>query len=105
MPVINRIADFQAEMTGWRHDLHAHPETAFEENRTADAVAPLRAGQVSASLIGFLVIYAIVFSAGALYILRLIAQGPDEDGPPASVRPRAPGSPLAAIEERPCAPL
>jgi amidohydrolase len=41
MPVINRIADFQAEMAGWRHDLHAHPETAFEERRTADIVAHL----------------------------------------------------------------
>ena len=41
MPVINRIADFQAEMAAWRHDLHAHPETAFEEQRTADTVARL----------------------------------------------------------------
>ena len=35
MPVINRIADFTADMTAWRRDLHAHPETAFEERRTA----------------------------------------------------------------------
>jgi amidohydrolase len=41
MPVINRIADFQADMTTWRRDLHAHPETAFEEHRTADIVARL----------------------------------------------------------------
>ncbi len=41
MPVINRIADFQAEMAAWRHDIHAHPETAFEERRTADIVARL----------------------------------------------------------------
>ena len=41
MPVINRIADFQAEMTAWRRDLHAHPETAFEERRTAENVALL----------------------------------------------------------------
>ena len=41
MPVINRIADFQAEMAAWRHDLHSHPETAFEERRTADTVARL----------------------------------------------------------------
>lgn len=41
MPVINRIADFQAEMAGWRHDLHAHPETAFAEHRTAELVARL----------------------------------------------------------------
>jgi amidohydrolase len=41
MPVINRIADFQAEMAEWRHNLRAHPETAFEEHRTADIVAGL----------------------------------------------------------------
>src|SRR3546814_9301456 len=28
-----------AELTDWRRDLHAHPETAFEEVRTADFVA------------------------------------------------------------------
>src|SRR5262247_3186041 len=39
MPVINRIASFQNDMTEWRHDLHRHPETAFEEVRTADIVA------------------------------------------------------------------
>lgn len=39
MPIINRIADYHAEMTAWRRDIHAHPETAFEEYRTADVVA------------------------------------------------------------------
>src|SRR5512139_1662033 len=39
MPVINRIASFHKDMTGWRHDIHSHPETAFEEVRTADIVA------------------------------------------------------------------
>src|SRR6266851_809982 len=41
MPVINRIADFQAEMAGWRHYLHTHPETAFAEQRTSELVAGL----------------------------------------------------------------
>jgi amidohydrolase len=39
MPVINRIADFHPDLTAWRHDIHAHPETAFEEHRTAEFVA------------------------------------------------------------------
>src|SRR5919199_1740395 len=39
MPIINRIADYHAEMAAWRRDIHAHPETAFEEHRTADLVA------------------------------------------------------------------
>ena len=37
MPIVNRIADFHADLTAWRHDIHAHPETAFEEKRTADS--------------------------------------------------------------------
>jgi amidohydrolase len=41
MPVINRIADFHAEMAGWRHQIHAHPETAFEEHKTAELVSRL----------------------------------------------------------------
>src|SRR5262249_41868038 len=39
MPILNRIADFHSEMTAWRRDIHAHPETAFEEKRTSDEVA------------------------------------------------------------------
>jgi hippurate hydrolase len=39
MPILNRIAAFQDEMVAWRRHLHAHPETAFEENATAAFVA------------------------------------------------------------------
>ncbi len=39
MAIINRIGEFQDEMTAWRRDLHEHPETGFEEHRTAAVVA------------------------------------------------------------------
>src|SRR6202047_610962 len=39
MPIPSRIAEFHAEMTAWRRDIHAHPEMAFKENRTSDFVA------------------------------------------------------------------
>ncbi len=39
MPVINRIADFSPEMTGWRRHLHAHPELRFDCHKTAAFVA------------------------------------------------------------------
>src|SRR5262245_61122889 len=41
MPIINRIAEFHAEMTEWRRRIHAGPETAFEERETAALVAEL----------------------------------------------------------------
>ena len=39
MTTIDSIREFHPEMTAWRHDINAHPETAFEELRTADIVA------------------------------------------------------------------
>jgi amidohydrolase len=39
MPIVNRLADMQAEITAWRRDIHAHPEILFEVHRTAASVA------------------------------------------------------------------
>jgi amidohydrolase len=39
MAIVNRIAAFHDDMAAWRRELHAHPETAFEEHRTSDFVA------------------------------------------------------------------
>jgi amidohydrolase len=39
MPILNRIAAFQPDMTAWRHDLHQHPELGFQEHRTSAVVA------------------------------------------------------------------
>ena len=39
MPIENRIAEFHTDMTAWRRDIHAHPEIAFEEQRTAEVIA------------------------------------------------------------------
>ena len=41
MPVINRVADLQAEIAEWRRDFHAHPELQYDVNRTAGRVADL----------------------------------------------------------------
>ncbi|MFT6076408.1 MAG: hippurate hydrolase [Yoonia sp.] len=41
MPVINRIADFAQDMTGWRKHLHAHPELRFECYETAKFVVKM----------------------------------------------------------------
>jgi amidohydrolase len=39
MPIVNRIAGMQAEVTAWRRDIHAHPEILFDVQRTAASVA------------------------------------------------------------------
>jgi amidohydrolase len=39
MPIVNRVADLQAEIAAWRHDFHAHPELQYDVHRTAAAVA------------------------------------------------------------------
>lgn len=35
MPIKNRFADMQAEITGWRHHLHENPELLYEVHQTA----------------------------------------------------------------------
>jgi amidohydrolase len=39
MPIVNRVAALHADITGWRHDLHAHPELLYDVHRTAASVA------------------------------------------------------------------
>lgn len=39
MPILNRVASFQQDMTEWRRDLHAHPEIGLDLPRTSAIVA------------------------------------------------------------------
>src|SRR5690349_1396276 len=39
MPIINRVAAMQDEITEWRRDMHANPEILYEVHRTAGLVA------------------------------------------------------------------
>ena len=87
-------AGFVAVISGWIvAEVGRQPYVIYGVLRTADAVSPVGAGQVSASLLAFMTIYAIIFSVGVLYILRLIAEGPE--GPPQDAD-EPPGNPLAA---------
>ncbi|MEP3275472.1 MAG: M20 aminoacylase family protein [Stappiaceae bacterium] len=39
MPIVNRFADLHEEITGWRRDIHQHPELLYDTVRTANVVA------------------------------------------------------------------
>ena len=39
MNVIPRLHELHSEMTAWRRELHAHPQTAFEETFASDLIA------------------------------------------------------------------
>jgi metal-dependent amidase/aminoacylase/carboxypeptidase family protein len=39
LPIINRVAGFEDEITGWRRHLHSKPELGYEEHGTASFVA------------------------------------------------------------------
>jgi cytochrome d ubiquinol oxidase subunit I len=93
-------AGFIAVIAGWTvAEVGRQPYVVYGFLRTADAVSPVGAGPISISLLVFLIVYALVFCVGALYILRLIGQGPGvvpAEAP--SSTPRPPGSALGAAE-------
>jgi cytochrome d ubiquinol oxidase subunit I len=91
---------FIAVIAGWTvAEVGRQPWVVWHVMRTAAGASPVGPHQVSASLLAFLAVYAVIFSAGALYILRLMARGPAKvDEPPAD---RALGTPMAAAPPEP----
>lgn len=41
MPIINRVAEFHAEITAWRRDFHQNPELQYDVHRTSARAAEL----------------------------------------------------------------
>jgi cytochrome bd ubiquinol oxidase subunit I len=73
---------FIAVLTGWvTAEVGRQPWTVFGILRTANAVTPTLTGpQVLATLLGYVVVYAFIYAFGALYIYRLLREGPTEAG-------------------------
>ncbi len=87
-------AGFVAVVSGWVvTEAGRQPWVVYGTLRTADAVSPIAAPAVGASLAAFVVIYLFVFAAGVFYLLRLMGKTPQigESDPPTGVPTRAAG--------------
>ncbi|MGX9429025.1 MULTISPECIES: cytochrome ubiquinol oxidase subunit I [Bradyrhizobium] len=93
-------AGFIAVLAGWiTTETGRQPFTVYGLLRTADSASPLAAPAVGSSLLAFVIVYFAVFTAGVIYLLRLMAAPPHpgEAGPPRDVPARAAGiTPAAA---------
>lgn len=69
---------FIAILAGWiTTEVGRQPWTVYGLLKTADSASPLAAPALTASLVGFFVVYFFVFGAGIYYILRLMRKPPD----------------------------
>jgi cytochrome bd ubiquinol oxidase subunit I len=96
-------AGFVAVVSGWIvAEVGRQPYVIYGLLRTTDAVSPVTQGEVSVSLLAFMIIYALIFSVGVLYILRLMAEGPLAGAAaPMPITPRPPGYALGAAPDEP----
>jgi cytochrome d ubiquinol oxidase subunit I len=79
---------FIAVLTGWfTAEVGRQPWTVYGLLRTVDSVSPVTAAAVGTSLIVFIFVYAIVFTAGSYYLFKLAWAGPSEGEAPEPERP------------------
>jgi cytochrome d ubiquinol oxidase subunit I len=101
--VVMAPAGFLALLAGWTvTEVGRQPFTVYGVLRTADSVSPVAMPGVASSLAAFIVVYLIVFGAGAVFLLRLLRRPPSvgESGPPTGVPIRSAGiTPAPAIPE------
>jgi cytochrome d ubiquinol oxidase subunit I len=94
-------AGFIAVLAGWiTTETGRQPLTVFGLLRTVESVSPLAAPAVASSLIAFVIAYFVLFIAGVIYILRLMAAPPhpSEEGPRSDIPVRAAGiTPAAGV--------
>ncbi|HVJ52331.1 MAG TPA: cytochrome ubiquinol oxidase subunit I [Aliidongia sp.] len=92
-------AGLAAILAGWlTTEIGRQPWVVYGVMRTKDAVSNHSVLALTLSLGLFIVVYFAVFGTGISYILKLIAKGPDEDGP-------VPGHDAPELHQRPSRPL
>lgn len=92
---------FVAVLAGWiTAEVGRQPYTVYGLMRTADSTSPVAGEQVALSLLVFIMVYAVVFTAGVFYMARIAAAGPDpEESPPPKAQSRA-EKPAPDIDEK-----
>jgi cytochrome d ubiquinol oxidase subunit I len=68
---------FAAVILGWvTTEVGRQPYTVYGLMRTADSLSPIGTAGVATSLLAFIVVYAIVYTAGITYLLRMMGRAP-----------------------------
>jgi cytochrome d ubiquinol oxidase subunit I len=68
---------FVAVLAGWyTTEVGRQPYTVYGLLRTSDSLSNVDASAIGASLIGFIIVYFVVFGAGVFYMLRVVMQPP-----------------------------
>ncbi|HUG97617.1 MAG TPA: cytochrome ubiquinol oxidase subunit I [Gammaproteobacteria bacterium] len=79
---------FIAVISGWiTAEVGRQPWTVYGLLRTVDSVSPVTAAAVGTSLIVFVFVYTIVFSAGSWYLFKIAWAGPSTTAEPAPDKP------------------
>lgn len=94
-------AGFVAIIAGWFvTEIGRQPYVVHGLLRTADAVSPVSAASVAASLAVYVLAYALVFGFGIAYLYRMLRRGPlpHEPEPRTEGGERTPARPLSASD-------
>lgn len=96
---------FVAILMGWfTTEIGRQPWIVYGLMRTAEGVTPaLTTGAALTSLIAFFVVYAVIYTAGTYYLIRLLQIGPkspfEEKSPQAEQEAKRPKRPMSLPEE------
>jgi cytochrome d ubiquinol oxidase subunit I len=90
---------FLAVLAGWTTtEVGRQPWTVYGVMRTADSVSPsLTTGDVLLTLLGYVVVYLIIFPAGLYMMRRVVRTGPVAAGERAPIDSGRPESPVSAL--------
>ncbi|MEM6887985.1 MAG: cytochrome ubiquinol oxidase subunit I [Pseudomonadota bacterium] len=97
---LNFPSGFIAIIAGWfTAEVGRQPWVVFGVLKTADAHTPtVSGGQVLASLIGFVLVYIVVYGFGFTYLYRVFRAGP-QNGPQVTAPPKRPLSAAGRIDD------